>query len=80
MVKCFDIFDLQMPVALECEKKGLIFNDSLIPSFWYWVSWSCPDVSCPNCGSYKRHQDQDALDHGYSILVCRDCSHREFDD
>lgn len=32
------------------------------------------------CGSSNRYQDEDALEHGYSILVCRKCGYREFDD
>jgi len=72
--------DLQRDTMLECERKGLIFNDELWISFWHYVNIQNPDVSCPNCGSYKRHQDRDALRHGYSIMVCRDCGEREFDD
>lgn len=75
-----DIIELQRPIMEECERKGLIFDDELWNNFWYWVSWSLPDVSCPKCGSYNRYQDPDTLGHGYSILVCRECGYREFDD
>jgi len=35
---------------------------------------------CSECGCVSKYQDQDALEHGYSILVCKNCGNKEFDD
>lgn len=77
-----NIFQQQLPIVIQCEKRGIFDaeNACVWKPFWFWVSWSCPDVSCPNCGSYNRYQDPRALAIGYSVFVCRECDHREFDD
>lgn len=75
--KCkLHVLDIDLETLSYCEKRGLWYNDPLWISFWNWVSWSCPDVSCPNCGSYQRVQI------GYDLywLKCLDCGYMEFDD
>lgn len=77
-----NIFQIELPIVENADNQGLLYSEASTTwhAFWYWTSWSLPFVFCPECGSYDRYQDPEALENGYSVLVCRNCGCREFDD
>lgn len=77
-----NIFQLELSIMESADRHGRMYAEASTTwhLFWYWISWSLPFVFCPECGSYNRYQDPEALENGYSVLVCRNCGCREFDD